>query len=150
MDFQLAMVLIAGALSLIGIAAACSMLPAEKIQPVKTYKFRFEAHDRYGVRRIFDNELKKYIDDGGITPELISRWNGNKAFQSHAIRIPKFMKVNTLSGLTIEVTEIIDRTPCRHQSGVTLDTYAEFEQYICNTCQERLHITRKEMYDYLP
>lgn len=43
-----------------------------------TYMFRFEAHDRYGVRRIYDNELKKYVNGKGMTPELIKRWKGER------------------------------------------------------------------------
>lgn len=49
------------------------------------------------------------------------------------------MKLHTLCGLTIEVTEMAtDRMPCRHRNGVTLEAHAEFEQYICDTCKERL------------
>lgn len=40
------------------------------------YRRRFFAVDRYGVRRIYDNELKMYADSDAITPDLIARWEG--------------------------------------------------------------------------
>lgn len=40
------------------------------------YMPRFAAVDRHGIRRIYDNELKMYVDSGAMTPELLERWRG--------------------------------------------------------------------------
>lgn len=48
-----------------------------KIKPATGhYRPRFVAVDRYGVRRIYDNELKMYVDSDAMTPDLIARWEG--------------------------------------------------------------------------
>lgn len=49
----------------------------QKIKPTTGhYSPRFVAVDRHGVRRIYDNDLKIYIDSDAITPELLARWEG--------------------------------------------------------------------------
>lgn len=94
-------------------------LPFEPPEPIadKPYRERFVAHDRNGVRRIFDNETKQYSP--GLAPELLAQWEGKP--QPTAVARKNALNL-AMDSMRCRNVILIDNEIRKIEAGLSLDT----------------------------